>query len=239
MNNRPSSVTALPDFTCQRSGWTKETNIDGKAVNAVCMKVKKSSDPRVLSGSTFLLADSPTAIKPEVRFIRKRAAVTLRLNPKREKKLSEGEILVMDRTVGIVTTEQNVYQNEGGEITTIPQAQAAIITATVLTAMKSLKFRGKTTHAAACIVDGVDGLISIKPGDKVDLTVCHHNWMKSGGYPRLKPGQAVKLKVIPGVNPCVTTSRKGITHHEARLIMIPAGFRYSHDRAAELLEVMQ
>ncbi|EAW1171791.1 hypothetical protein S922_09070 [Salmonella enterica subsp. enterica] len=124
MNKRPSSVPALPGFACQRSGRTREANIDGKAVNAVCMKVKKSSDLRVLSGSTFFLADSPTASKQEVRFIRKRDAVTLRLNAKREKKLSEGEILVVNRTAGIVATEQGVYPDKGGKMTAISQTKA-------------------------------------------------------------------------------------------------------------------
>lgn len=117
--------------------------------------------------------------------------------------------------------------------------QAAIIIATVTTAMKPLKFKGKTSHACTCVVDGVEGGVSLSPGEELGLTICHHNWMKCGGYPRLKPGQAIKLKVIAGVDPCSSTSSKGRTQHEARLIMIPAGFRYSHDRAAELLEVMR
>ncbi|EHA8172293.1 hypothetical protein JFB16_001118 [Salmonella enterica subsp. enterica] len=117
--------------------------------------------------------------------------------------------------------------------------QTAIITATVTTAMKPVKFRGKTTHACTCVVDNIEGVASLNSGDELGLTLCHHNWMKCGGYPRLKPGQAIKLKVIAGVDPCLSMSSKGRTQHEARLIIIPVGLRYAHDRAAELLEVMK
>lgn len=120
----------------------------------------------------------------------------------------------------------------------VAASKTAIITATVIAGMKPLQFKGKTTHACACVVDGIEGAASLNPGDELGITICHHNWMKCGGYPRLKPGQAIKLKVMANVDPCSSTSSKGITQHKARLIMVPAGFRYSHDRAAELMEVL-
>lgn len=112
MNNRPSSVAALPDFVCQRYGRTKTINIAGVATEAVSMRVKKSNDPRVLSGSTFLLADSSKSSQPELRYTPKTAATTIRLNTSRKKKLSEGEVLVLNKDAGVVMTTPNAFSGE-------------------------------------------------------------------------------------------------------------------------------
>lgn len=113
-----------------------------------------------------------------------------------------------------------------------------IVTATITADMKSTPHRGKTSHACSCVIDSVEGEFALTSGDNLGLTLSHLNWIGFGNWPRLKAGQSVKLRIKDGVNPTISISKGSIKQHEARLILKPIGHAYSHDRAAELLEVI-